>query len=382
MAGKLTLAVATFVATVTLSPTWGQNSTVMNTITGARIGMESDGSTWQTTLFWINAFAGDRNSASITFLDENGNWLQVNCKVPGQTIPFVQINGGPFTNGTQVTGITAVDPKSAAQNFSIQMKSTGGHAISAIVDHLDAAGNILSSSALTDSTLLAPVIATKFAIGLDAGDPNTEESLVLNNSGSTDAHVTLSAFDDGWLKNPRAPFASASITVPAHGRLIGFASRLLGSDANYATFLAGYRASYSEPLYDGFLSVVSDQPIQAGASLIRVLATGTMVQTAWHAFPGVADPNLLAVAGYSTANGYTAGQLTPGQYAVLFGTFAASGNHVTLNGQPVPESAITYQGAGQINVQLGTLVTSGTAVFSVSNPDGTSNALPTTVVPQ
>jgi hypothetical protein len=85
-----------------------------------------------------------------------------------------------------------------AQSFSIQMKSTGGYAISAIVQHLDVNGNVISSVALTDPALLAPVAATKFAVGLQVQD---ETNLIFSNPSTTDsATITLARMTMGGLK--------------------------------------------------------------------------------------------------------------------------------------------------------------------------------------
>jgi len=383
MAGKFAAAFALFVS-ATLSPAWGQNSAtavVQYNAVGARVGVEPDGSTWQTKLWWINTYAGDQAPGSVTFLDANGNWLQLICTTPaGVTETCVKWNGGPWSNGSAnviLTGLSGM----AAQDFTIQLATTGGYAISAISDHLDVNGNVIpgDTRVLTDPGLLAPITATRFAVGLEVVD---EINLVLNNPSAATANITVSAYDDNWFQQGRPPFATVTVALPPQGRLSTTVSQAFAGDADYSKFLAGFAAQYGA-MIDGYLLVTSDQPIRVAASIMRFPQGAEMIQQVpWHAFPGSPDPNLKGIAGYSAANGYTAWQITAGQYAILFGSFAASGNQVMLNGQPVPASAITYEGVGQINISLGTLVTSGYALFSVSNPDGTSNQMSAAVVPQ
>jgi len=382
MAGKFAPAMA-FIVAATLSPAWGQNSTalVKYNAVGARVGVEPDGSTWQTKLWWINAYAGDQAPGSVTFLDGNGNWLQLTCTTPaGVTETCVKWNGGPWNNGSMNLVLTG-NPGFAAQDFTIQLATAGGYAISAISDHLDVNGNVIpgDTRVVTDPGLLAPVAATRFAVGLE---PVDEINLVLNNPGATKANVTIAAYDDNWFSQGRAPFATVTATLPPQGRISSTVSQAFAGNADYSKFLSAFAAQYG-PMIDGYLLVTSDEPIRVAASIQRFPQGAQMIQQVpWHAFPGSPDPNLKGIAGYSAAKGYTAWQVTPGQYAILFGAFAASGNQVTLNGQPVPASAITYESAGQINISLGTLVTSGTALFSVSNHDGTSNQMSAAVVAQ
>ena len=82
----------------------------------------------------------------------------------------------------------------------------------------------------------------------------------------------------------------------------------------------------------------------------------------------MSNPVLAAV-----TNGSYGPNLVSGGYAILWGSFASSGNAVMLNGQALPASALQYQSNAQINIKLGTLPPS--ASFAVVNPNGISNAV-------
>lgn len=379
MAKKTMLAIAISIALAALSPVRGQASaSATNYVAaGARVGTEADGSTWQTKLWWINAYAGDQNPGSVTFLDGNGNWLGVTCNYPnGSAEPCNQWNGGPWSNGSENVILTGLSG-AAAQDFSIRLATTGGYAISAIADHLDVNGNVIpgDTRVVTDPALLAPITATRFAVGLEVAD---EVNLVLNNPSAATANITVSAYDDNWFQQGRPAFATVTVALPPQGRLSTTVSQAFAGDADYSKFLAGFAAQYGA-MIDGYLLVTSDQPIRVAASIMRFPAGAQLIQQIpWHAFPGVPDPKVAAVQGVAVdAKGnqtVTNGVLTPGQYGVLYGSFAESGNVVLLNGQVLSSGSVFYESATQINFILpGTLPANVT--FAVTAPHGMSNAI-------
>ncbi len=84
--------------------------------------------------------------------------------------------------------------------------------------------------------------------------------------------------------------------------------------------------------------------------------TGAPIITAIQGFDPNANPQ------------YTNSQATSGTYAVLYGTFAASGNQLISTGSV--SGTISYQSTGQINILLAN--NTGTATFAISNTNGTS----------
>ena len=90
-------------------------------------------------------------------------------------------------------------------------------------------------------------------------------------------------------------------------------------------------------------------------------------------------PVITAIQGFNAATGvYSAGVVASNQYMVIYGTFAASGDTVFLNGQAVAASAIAYESANQINVALGDL-TAGPATLTVTVGDSAGTSAGATV---
>lgn len=85
--------------------------------------------------------------------------------------------------------------------------------------------------------------------------------------------------------------------------------------------------------------------------------------------PSAPAPSIAGMQGYSSGTGYST-SIISNQYLILYGSFEASGNSVSVNGI---SQTITYESQSQINVHLGSL-SSGTASVVVSNSAGSSNA--------
>lgn len=85
-------------------------------------------------------------------------------------------------------------------------------------------------------------------------------------------------------------------------------------------------------------------------------------------------PEITAIQGYNATTGvYTNNTVAPGQYMILYGSFAggSGSDAVTVNGFIFPASAVTYDGTAQINVHMGAIVGNSLNV-SVSNANGMS----------
>lgn len=87
-------------------------------------------------------------------------------------------------------------------------------------------------------------------------------------------------------------------------------------------------------------------------------------------------PVLTTVQGYNpTTNTYekSASIVNAGDtYVILYGTFASSGNTVSINGKALPASDITAQNANQINVLIGASYAGVPFTVSVTDANGTS----------
>ncbi len=108
--------------------------------------------------------------------------------------------------------------------------------------------------------------------------------------------------------------------------------------------------------------------------------TAPSTQTAQIPTTYAVAPTLQSTQGYNNVtNTYETAQNTimaNDTYLILYGSFAASGNTVSINGQTVPAAAITYQSTGQINISLAGITTTGSSfTVSVSNANGVSQSL-------
>jgi peptidoglycan hydrolase-like protein with peptidoglycan-binding domain len=87
-------------------------------------------------------------------------------------------------------------------------------------------------------------------------------------------------------------------------------------------------------------------------------------------------PVISSIQGYDAVkNTYTTGTVASGQTLVLYGSFDASGNNVSVNGSPV---ATSYQSTTQINVPLNS-APAGSGIVSVYNSKGASNVFSFTI---
>jgi LysM repeat protein len=87
--------------------------------------------------------------------------------------------------------------------------------------------------------------------------------------------------------------------------------------------------------------------------------------------PVVTAPVISGLQGFDPATGKYTDTITSNKYVVLYGSFAASGNTVKINGQTVTPD---YQSATQLNVPLGTL-TGSSITITVTNANGTSGSM-------
>jgi hypothetical protein len=363
MAAKrfVTFAIAAFAALAALPSARGQiaiGSLGMPTYTlkGAKVGLEPDGSTWQTVLWIINTAAGDWSYTEMCAIDPTtGASIMISTTFAsgGPPIQNACWNGGPNDNGAIRYIVTAWHPTDPVQTFSVQLWSAFGYAITAIVQHLDATGNLLSSTAMTDPQLLLPTVTTRFTLGLDT---SSGADVIVSNTANVPANVTFAAYDPNPSTTNRTPFATTTVQIPPQGKFCRLVSDIFAGNADYAAGLASpIIGGPNGELLQGVLTVSSDQPISVNAVIVNTRTDGSLISTAWYAFPSVpATATVASVYGFNaTTNVWTKGAAVTGTYLILFGAFAASGNGVAIDGTVLPPSALIYQSAGQINVCLG-----------------------------
>jgi len=357
-----TLAIAAFAALAALPSARGQiaiGSLGMPTYTlkGAKVGLEPDGSTWQTVLWLINTSAGDWSYTKMATIDPvTGNDVMTNATYAsgGAPVPGAGFNGGPNDNGANRFIITAWHPTDPVQTFDVELWSAVGYAMTAVIQHLDAGGNLLSSSAVTDPQLLLPAVTTQFSLGLDT---SLGTDVIVSNTANVPANVTFAAYDAEPSTTNRKPFATTTVQIPPQGRFCRLVSDIFAGNADYAAELALYAAAGYTGLGQGVLTVSSDQLVSVNTVLVNTRTDGSLMSTAWYAFPSLSTTATVAsVYGFNTkTNAWTKAAAVTGTYLILFGAFAAAGNSVAIDGTVLPPSALIYQSVGQINVCLGGL---------------------------
>nr|MBP9686469.1 hypothetical protein [Candidatus Doudnabacteria bacterium] len=85
--------------------------------------------------------------------------------------------------------------------------------------------------------------------------------------------------------------------------------------------------------------------------------------------PVLTPPTITGIEGYDSVTGTYGPQAVSGEFVVLYGTFATTGNVVVATGT---SASVTFESAGQINVRIGSTI--GNTSFSVQNSSGTSGS--------
>jgi hypothetical protein len=263
-------------------------------------------------------------------------------------------NGGPNDNGAIRYIVTAWHPTDPVQTFDVELWSAVGYAMTAVIQHLDAGGNLLSSSAVTDPQLLLPAVTTQFSLGLD--DPSGT-NVIVSNTANVLTNVTFAAYDPNPSTTNRKPFATTTVQIPPQGRFCRLVSDIFAGNADYAAALRNPITGTGTEFVQGVLTVSSDQLVSVNTVLVNTRTDGSLMSTAWYAFPSLSTTATVAsVYGFNTkTNAWTKAAAVTGTYLILFGAFAAAGNSVAIDGTVLPPSALIYQSVGQINVCLGDL---------------------------
>ena len=285
------LAVLAALTACVLPAAWGQAGSGAPaagtfTIDGSQVGVEPDGSTWQTTLWFINVSAGVQSAALVTLQDETGNAFYVTCTASdGTTSTLCEWAGNSLlTSGAERIVLTGLTPTTAAAPFKIILLSGGGYGFSAIVQHIDASGNLLSSTALTDPGLLLPGVTSSYAAGIDEEALVDQSVLLTNPSGNASINVTLDVYDGQSAAGSRAPIASKQILLQPLGRMSGLLTEIFPG----VNFLSYANPSGPNGLLQGFLSATASQNF--GFAVLRedIAPSGSIIATPWSAFPAVA----------------------------------------------------------------------------------------------
>jgi hypothetical protein len=284
-----------------LPAAWGQAGagapaagtfTITGTPGGAQpmVGVASDGSTWQTILWFINVSAPVQNAAVVILENELGGPFNATCtSASGVSSTFCEFAGNSLlADGAErvvITGLTATTP---AAPFQIVLLSGGGYAISAIVQHFDAKGNLLSSAAVTDPGLLVPAVTTAYATGIDEEALVDESILLVNPSSDASIIVTLNAYDGEASVGTRAPIASQQIPLLPLGRFSGLLTAVFPT----LDFLSYANPGGPNGLLQGFLSATAGAGQSFGFAVLRqdIAPSGSIVSTPWSAFPAIAAP--------------------------------------------------------------------------------------------
>ena len=261
------------------------------TVTGIKVGTAPDGSQYKTALWIINGASGDWSYSRTATVDPVTGQpvMTTSVSAAGGDISGAGWNGGPNQHGAHRLIVSGYpDNTVAVQTLNVQIWSAAGYAITALVGHLDASGNLLEPPvALTDPQLLVPRISTQFTLGLD--DPSAME-VAVRNTGSAIANVTLKAYDSSPSSTNRVPFATATVQIPAGGKFCHLISEIFGSFADaqnqmaFANDYAGPDGGNGTGFVQGVLALSADQPISVNAVLFNTKSDGSLLTTVWYAF--------------------------------------------------------------------------------------------------
>ena len=271
---------------------WGQSGGAPAagtfTLSSAKVGLDQDGTTWQTILWFSNVSATSANSAIVTLMDREGEPFDATCtEANGAVSADCQWVGNSLLSyGTERFVITAVTPTAPVAPFKIQLQSSGGYAISAIVQHLDAKGNLLASTALTDQGLLVPQVTSSYGGAVNL-EPLVDQSIILTNpSTNAKISITVSVYDGQFSVGQRPPLATKEYVLAPLGRASGLLTEIFPNLV--CTMCANPLAGPSLP--QGFLAVTAAQ--EFGLAVLRqdIAASGAILSTPWTAFPAAQPP--------------------------------------------------------------------------------------------
>lgn len=356
------LAVIAVLAILALPVAWGQAGSGLPAggtyqITGAQLGVDPDGSTWQTILWFINVSAGTKDAAVVALINPDGTPANVGCTLyDGTFSTFCQWAGNSvLTDGAERLVLTGLSPTSATIPITIQLLSAGGYAISAIVQHFDATGNLLSSMALTPPSFLQPGVTSDYAAAIDL-ESMVDESIILSNPSSNAAlTITLTAYDGEASAGARPPIATKQFILQPLQRVSGLLTEIFPN-----LFCPQCANPVSMPLVQGFLSATAPQNF--GIAVLRqdIAVNGSIVSTPWAAFPAAPAPagpvSYFTVTPPTICSGDYTGTITasasvPWVVFVHVGTTEyrpmASGPQVSANGD-LGSSTVNWLSPGEI----------------------------------
>jgi len=257
-------------------------------ITGAQVGVEADGSMWQTILWFVNVSAGTQDAAVVALLNPDGTPADVTCTLADGTFSTYCVWAGNsvMTDGDERIVLTGLSPTSAASPITIQLLSAGGYAITAVVQHIDAQGNLLSSTGLTDPGLLVPGVTSSYAGAIDE-EQLVDESIILSNpSANASIAITLNAYDGQSGAGARPPIGTKQFVIPALGRVSGLFTEIFSG----VNFLSYSNSVGTKGLLQGFFTATASQNF--GIAVLRqdIAPNGAIVTTPWLAFPAATPP--------------------------------------------------------------------------------------------
>ncbi len=269
---------------------WGQGLPAAGTynITGAQVGVEADGSMWQTILWFVDVSAGTQDAAVVALLNPDGTPADVTCTLADGTFSTYCVWAGNsvLTDSDERMVLTGLSPTSAASPITIQLLSAGGFAITAVVQHIDAYGNLLSSTALTDPGLLVPAVSASYAGAIDE-EQFVDESIILSNpSANASISVTLNAYDGQSGAGARPPIGTKQFVILPLGRVSGLLTEIFPG----VNFLSYLNSVGTKGLLQGFFSATASQNF--GIAVLRqdIAPNGAIVTTPWSAFPAATPP--------------------------------------------------------------------------------------------
>jgi hypothetical protein len=237
-----------------------------------------------------------------------------------------------------------------------------------------------STMSIGDVTIF-PTTTTTYTLSPFSDTPNADMSLTT--TGVRNVIVTVGVNPDRSVTS--APLITGLQGVSTTGVYTNWSGVAGQSVAIYGTFAtSGNTVKIGDdtytPTYQSAtqLNVLLSSTLSTGQKKVTVTNTnGTSNSPSINivsTIPVVSATPMPVITGIQGYPGYTTGTAVAGQYVVLYGTFTATGNTVTIGSQIYTP---TYQGTTQINVNIGSAL--GPLSVSVTNPNGTSNSVVVTV---